>query len=129
MRPNATSPARRLLACVPLIGVAALLALSTGCARPNGVPPFTHLVAEAPGQAAAFQAPDDGTIWVGGPGRPGQPRHIVFSGLVHRGEVVSVDPAARQLIVDGKPAEATIEGGSSYYQIWYQPVYRSPLLN
>ena len=102
--------------------VAALLTVSAGgCARPYGVPPFTQLVAEAPGQAAAFEAPDEGTVWVAGPGRPGQDRHIVFSGLVHRGESLAIDPRERSLMLDGKPVQVAIED-RSFYQVWYQPV-------
>ena len=113
--------ARRGLVATAATAAAALLGAG-GCARPYGVPPFTGLVAEAPGQAASFAAPDEGTVWVDGPGRPGQPRHIVYSGLVHRGETVTIDPEARTLLVDGRPVNASIDGGTSFYQVWFQPV-------
>ncbi|HXE56032.1 MAG TPA: hypothetical protein VN541_23605 [Tepidisphaeraceae bacterium] len=130
MKPNG-SLARRLLASVPLMGVAGLLALAAGCVRPYGVPPFTQLVAETPhGQAASFQAPDEGTVWVAGPDLPGNPRHIVFTGLVRRGETVTIDPSAQQLIVDGKPAVASIVGGDhAMYRMWFQAVRHDLLAN
>lgn len=104
-------------------GAVVLLALS-GCSRPYGVPYWnTNLVGEAPrGQTASFQAPDEGTVWVDGPGR-GQARHIVYSGLITRGQTVTLDNGARQLTLDGKPVNATItEGNATYYQIWFQPI-------
>jgi hypothetical protein len=108
-----------------------LLTLGTvvggGCGRPYGVPPFTQLAAEAPGTAAAFHASDEGTVWVVGPARSGPEQRIVYSGGVHRGEWISVDPPKQVLMVDGKPAEVTIANGSSYYQIWFQPVPRNIL--
>lgn len=116
------SNARNALVGIATLASAGLLGAAGGCARPYGVPPFTGLVAEAPGQAASFAAPDEGTVWVDGPGRPGEPRHIVFSGLVHRGETVTIDPDARALLLDGKPVNASIEGGRSYYQVWFRPV-------
>ena len=104
-------------------GVVVLLALS-GCSRPYGVPYWnTSLVGEAPrGQTASFQAPDEGTVWVDGPGK-GSARHIVYSGLVTRGQTVTLDTGARQIMLDGKPVNATIaQGDSSDYQIWFQPI-------
>lgn len=96
----------------------------SGCARPYGVPPFTRLVAEAPsGQLASFQAPDDGNVYVDGPGHPGAPRHIVYSGLIRRGEVLTVDPANGRLALNGKPLDATIETGKVFYQVWYEQAY------
>ena len=110
-----------MLAAMPLVGALGALTIVSGCARPYGVPPFTQLVAEAPGQAAAFQAPDEGTVWVDGPGK--FDRHIVYSGLVHRGDMIAVDPASRSLTLDGKPVDVSIaDGRSAFYQIWYQPV-------
>jgi hypothetical protein len=104
--------------CLALL--AAATACLSGCSRPYGVPGFSQLVAEAPGQTASFQAPDDGTVYVDGPGHPGQARHIVYSGLIRRGEILTVDPNIGKLLINGKPQEATIEGGKSYYQVWYQ---------
>ena len=107
-----------------LVGTAALLGALTGCSRPYGVPYWnTSLVGEAPrGQSASFQAPDEGTVWVDGPGH-GQGRYIVYSGLVTRGQMVTLDTGARQLAIDGKPVDATItEANASYYQIWFQPI-------
>lgn len=109
---------------LPLIAGCSLAALLTGCARPYGVPPLTALVAEAPsGQLASFQAPDDGNVYVDGPGRPGAPRHIVYSGLIRRGEILTVDPSSGQLTLNGKPLDATIETGKVFYQVWYQQAY------
>ena len=103
------------------VAVAALLGAVSGCTRPYGVPGFSQLVAEAPGQPATFQAPDDGSVYVDGPGRPGQARHIVYSGLIRRGEVLTVDPSTQQLLINGKPQNVAIEAGpKSYYQVWYQ---------
>lgn len=101
-----------------------LLAALAGCARPMGVPPFSQMVAQAPAQVASFQAPDDGTVYIAGPGRWGQSRHLAYSGLVRRGEVITVDPTVGKLSVNGKPQEATIDTGNSYYEIWYQPMRR-----
>jgi hypothetical protein len=98
-----------------------------GCGRPAGVPPFSQIAAEAPGTAASFQAPDEGTVWVIGPSKSGPDSHVVFSGLVRRGEWITVDPIQQKLIVDGKPTDVTIEGGRSYYQIWFKGVDRSIL--
>lgn len=103
-------------------GAMGFVLAQVGCARPYGVPPFSQLVAEAPGQAASFRAPDDGTVYVDGPGRPGQARHLVYTGLVHRAETVTVDPSSRQLLIDGKTAPASIQDGNSFYQVWYKPI-------
>ncbi|HSU66301.1 MAG TPA: hypothetical protein VLJ39_05500 [Tepidisphaeraceae bacterium] len=111
----------KAIKALPAAAVAAVLSVVSGCARPYGVPGFSQLVAEAPGQSATFQAPDDGSVYVDGPGRPGQPRHIVYSGLIRRGEILTVDPSSQQLLVNGKAQNVTIEGGpKSYYQVWYQ---------
>ena len=112
----------RLLPALMTIG---LMATASGCIRPYGVPPYSQLVAEAPGQMASFQAPDDGTVYVDGPGRSS--RHIVYSGLIRRGEVVTVDPQNERLIVNGKPADATIVGGKSFYQVWYASAHNELL--
>jgi hypothetical protein len=113
-----------LKAALPAVGACGLLMMS-GCARPYGVPPFTRLVAEAPsGQVASFQAPDDGNVFVDGPGKPGEARHIVFSGLIRRGEILTVDQSSGRLLLNGKPIDATIQNGShSVYQVWYQQAY------
>lgn len=112
---------KALMSGMPLLAACGLAALLSGCARPYGVPPFTSLVAEAPnGQVASFQAPDDGNVYVDGPGRPGAPRHIVYSGLIRRGEVLTVDPSNGRLALNGKPLDATIEPGNAFYQVWYQ---------
>jgi hypothetical protein len=118
-------PARKTLKWVLLLVAACgSMAVLSGCARPYGVPPFTSLVAEAPsGQLASFQAPDDGNVYVDGPGRPGRPRHIVYSGLIRRGEVLTVDPSTGRLTLNGKPLDATIETGKVFYQVWYQEAY------
>ncbi len=112
-----------------MIGMSAVVLLIAmgGCVRPYGVPAFSQLVAEAPAQAASFQAADDGTVYVDGPGRPGEPRHLVYSGLVRRGEVVTVNPEVGALTVDGKPVAATIQTGHSFYQIWYAPAHNELL--
>jgi hypothetical protein len=116
--------AKSLGFALPLIAGCSLAAMLSGCARPYGVPPLTALVAEAPsGQLASFQAPDDGNVYVDGPGRPGAPRHIVYSGLIRRGEILTVDPSSGQLTLNGKPLDATIETGKVFYQVWYQQAY------
>lgn len=115
---------RRAAAAALMLGTASLLAALTGCSRPYGVPYWnTSLVGEAPnGQTASFEAPDEGTVWVDGPGRV-QGRHIVYSGLVTRGQTLTLDAAAHTLQLDGKPVNATInDGNTSYYQIWFQPI-------
>jgi hypothetical protein len=76
-----TMVSRTLSAMAGAVAVV-VMACATGCQRPPAVPPFSQLVAEAPSQAASFQAPDDGTVYVDGPGTPGQTRHLAFSGLV-----------------------------------------------
>lgn len=107
----------------------ALLGVAGGCARPYGVPITGQLVAEAPGQTCSFQAPDEGTVYVDGPGRPGQSRHLIYTGLVTRGQTVTVSPEERMLLVDGKPVPADIPGGrDSFYQIWYRPLPHDLLL-
>jgi hypothetical protein len=116
------------LKAIALAASLALAAAMAGCARPDGVPPFSQMVAEAPAQTASFQAPDDGTVYVAGPGRWGQPRHLAYSGLIRRGEVVTVDPTQGHLLVNGKVQEATIETGKSYYQVWYAPIRTGLLL-
>lgn len=108
----------------PAVIAGGFLMTLSGCARPYGVPPFTKLVAEAPaGQLASFQAPDDGNVYVDGPGHPGGPRHIVYSGLIRRGEVLTVDPSMGRLSINGKPLDATIETGRVFYQVWYEQAY------
>jgi hypothetical protein len=93
----------------------------TSSGRPNGVPYGGQLVGEAPAQVASFTVPHDGTIWVVGPGHPGETRYIIYSGLVKTKQVVTVDPQQRTLTVDGEKIKATIDGGNVYYQIWFQP--------
>ncbi|HEY2584146.1 MAG TPA: hypothetical protein VGI81_00105 [Tepidisphaeraceae bacterium] len=114
-----------LKAALPALAVCGFLTTMSGCARPYGVPAFTQLVAEAPaGKTASFQAPDDGSVWVGGPGHPGQPRYIVYSGLIRRGEVLTVDQSSGRLLLNGRPLDATIEGGNkAFYQVWYQEAF------
>src|SRR6476661_3723042 len=81
----------------------------SGCGpnqRPYGVPVRGQLVAEAAGHAASFTAPKYGTIWVAGPGHPGQERYIVFSGLIKSGQTVTVDPEKHEVTVDGAKQKA-----------------------
>lgn len=112
-------------AALPALATCGLLSGAIGCAHPYGVPVTSSLVAEAPGaQVASFQAPDDGNVYVDGPGHPGQPRHIIYSGLIRRGEVLTVDPSAGRVLINGKPIDATLDtGNKSYYQVWYQEAY------
>jgi hypothetical protein len=96
----------------------------TGCGpnmRPYGVPFGGSLVGEAAGKAASFTSPRDGTVWVAGPGHPGQDRYIVYSGWIKAGQTITVDPQAHSVTVNGEQQKASLEGGNSYYQIWYQP--------
>jgi hypothetical protein len=110
---------------LPSLMITGLIIIASGCMRPYGVPAYSQLVAEAPGQMASFQAPDDGTVYVDGPGKSS--RHIVYSGLIRRGEIVTVDPQNERLIVNGKPADVTIVGGRSFYQVWYAPAHNELL--
>jgi hypothetical protein len=108
-----------VMACT--LGIAGGLA---GCGpnqRPYGVPIRGQLVAEAAGHAASFNAPKYGTIWIAGPGHPGQERYIVFSGLIKSGQTVTIDPQKREVTVDGEKQKADVVGGNSYYQLWYAP--------
>ena len=89
--------------------------------RPYGVPIKGQLMAEAAGHAASFTAPKYGTIWIAGPGHPGQERYIVFSGLIKSGQTVTVDPTKREVTIDGEKQKADVVGGNSYYQLWYAP--------
>jgi len=89
--------------------------------RPYGVPIKGQLMAEAAGHAASFTAPKYGTIWIAGPGHPGQERYIVFSGLIKAGQTVTIDPTKREVTVDGEKQKADVAGGNSYYQLWYAP--------
>lgn len=115
---------KSLKLAVPLLAACGFATLLVGCARPYGVPPLTRLVAEAPrGQVASFQAPDDGNVFVDGPGHFGQGRHIVYSGLIRRGEILTVDPSSGRLLLNDKPLDATIETGNVFYQVWYQQAY------
>jgi hypothetical protein len=105
--------------------IASALLFAVGCVssgRPNGVPYGGQLVGEAPAQVASFTVPRDGTIWVVGPGHPGDTRYIIYSGLVKMKQVVTVDPQQRILTIDGeKMKAAVVDGGKVYYQIWFQP--------
>jgi hypothetical protein len=104
--------------------IIALLLAAGGCTssgRPNGVPYGGQLVGEAPGQVASFTVPRDGTIWVVGPGHPGETRYMVYSGGVKVNQVVTLNPEAQSLTVDEKKMNATIASGKVYYQIWFQP--------
>jgi hypothetical protein len=97
---------------------------AVGCGarmKPYGVPFGGSLVGEAAGKAAAFTAPHDGTVWVAGPGRPGQERYIVYSGWIRAGQAIAVDPQAHSISVNNEPQKASVEGGNSYYQIWFEP--------
>jgi len=108
---------------VLFVWMLALAAVSPGCGpqmRPYGVPYGGSLVGEAAGKTASFTAPREGTVWVAGPGKPGQERYIVFSGLVKAGQSVTVDPQNRTLTVNGEKQKADIGGGESYYQVWFQ---------
>lgn len=106
------------------IHVLFMLSLLPGCGpqmRPYGVPYGGSLVGEAAGKQASFTAPREGTVWVAGPGKPGQERYIVYSGLVKAGQVVTVDPQSRAVTVNGEKQKAEIVGGGeSYYQVWFQ---------
>jgi len=107
-----------------LLATVAVINLLTGCGpqmRPYGVPYGGSLVGEAAGKTASFTAPQQGTVWVAGPGKPGQERYIVYSGLVKAAQSVTVDPEAKTLTVNGEKQKADIAGGNSYYQIWFQP--------
>ena len=115
---------RRATTAALVLGGTAMLLAMTGCSRPYGVPYWnTSLVGEAPnGNTASFEAPDEGTVWVDGPDRSNG-RHIVYSGLITRGQTLTLDGNAHQLALDGKPVNATIsESRASYYQIWFQPI-------
>ena len=101
-----------------------LLLFVAGCGpnqRPYGVPFKGDLVAEAAGKAASFTAPKNGTVWVAGPGHPGQERYIVFSGLIKSAQTITVDPQKQAITIEGERQKAEIAGGNSYYQLWYQP--------
>ena len=104
------------------IMVLAAAVLTGGCGvsvRPYGVPGAGQLVGEAPGKPASFTAPREGTVWVAGPGRPGQDRYIVYSGLIKAGQTITVDPTTRSVTINGEHPIANIESGNSFYQIWY----------
>ena len=102
---------------------AAALLMTGGCGRPYGVPPFSQLGVQAPaGQIASFEAPDEGTIYVNGPGRQGGENHLVYSGLVHQGEVVTLDPPNNQLLIDGKPVAASLNNAGGGYSLWFHAV-------
>ena len=118
MRHLAIQIARKLAGLCPI----AALGLAVGCAQPYGVPPASQLVAEAPGEAAAFSAPDSGTVYVSGPSSNGQ-RHLIYTGWVRLGETITVDPANQRLVVDGKRTEVAIHGGNAAYQIWFKPIW------
>jgi len=108
-----------VLACV--LGIVGGI---SGCGpnqRPYGVPFRGQLVAEAAGHVASFTAPRYGTIWIAGPGHPGQERYIVFSGLIKSGQTVTVDPQKREVTMDGEKQKSEIVGGNSYYQLWFAP--------
>jgi len=110
---------------LPLIVLASLVGGCTSSGRPNGVPLGGQLVAEAPAQLASFTVPRDGTIWVVGPGHPGETRYIIYSGLVKMSQAVTVDPSQRALTVDGQKINASVESGNVYYQIWFEPTPES----
>src|ERR1700730_13352822 len=101
-----------------------LLLFVAGCGpnqRPYGVPFKGDLVAEAAGKAASFTAPKNGTVWVAGPGHPGQERYIVFSGLIKSAQTITGGPQKQAITIEGERQKAEIAGGNSYYQLWYQP--------
>ena len=108
------------------LGAAMLIgAVAAGCgvSRPYGVPPFSALVAQAPhGQTASFAAPDEGTVYVAGPGAPGGPGHLVFTGVLHRGETVTLDPPGNTLLVDGKTVPASVHDTHEGYTMWFHAV-------
>jgi hypothetical protein len=111
------------IACVMACALGVLGGLA-GCGankRPYGVPIRGQLVAEAAGHTASFTAPKYGTVWIAGPGHPGEERYIVFSGLIKSGQTVTVDPEKREVLLDAEKQKAQIIGGNSYYQLWYAP--------
>jgi hypothetical protein len=103
-----------------LLGCAVVLQGCGASARPYGVPLMASLVGEAAGKSASFTAPHDGSVWVAGPGHPGQERYIVYSGWIRAGQAIVVDPAARSISVGGEQQKVTIDSGNSYYQIWFE---------
>ena len=44
-----------------------------------------------------------------------------------RREVLTVDPMAGKLLVNGKAIDATIDSGKVYYQVWYHPAHNELL--
>ena len=102
-------------------GVGAMILAAAGCATP-GVPGTSSLVAEAPGEAASFRAPREGTVWVAAQAQGHGGGHVVFSGQIHPGETLSVDPAEKEIALDGHKQVAAIHDGAPY-QIWFQPKY------
>ena len=110
---------RQVLVAALLVGC---IGAVSGCAtvRPYGVPLWASLVGEAAGKSASFTAPHDGSVWVAGPGHPGQERYIVYSGWIRAGQAIVVDPASHTILVNSEQQKATIDGGNSYYQIWFQ---------
>ncbi len=74
-----------------------LLAGIVGCAsdRPKDVPPTAMLKAEGD-QRVVYTAPREGTVWVTEPGS----NEIVYSGPVHQGDRVVLDPDQGKLIVN-----------------------------
>src|SRR5215469_12068834 len=83
-------------------GVGAMMLGAAGCAQPHGVPGTSSLVAVAPGEAASFRAPKEGTVWVAGPGHGSSKDHVIFSGQIRMGETLSIDPAQNELAIDGR---------------------------
>ena len=74
------------------------LAAVTGCGgRDNSMTPVGKMVAEGDGPVS-YRAPKDGTIYV----YDDKVERLIYSGPVREGQVFSVDPRNKRLMLDGQ---------------------------
>jgi WD40 repeat protein len=88
--------ALRLFA-VPLFCGVTFLAIGCTSERPTDVPPSAALTAGGHDQVV-YSAESDGTIWVTDVNTDG----IIYTGPVHKGDQVVIDPASSKLTLNGQ---------------------------
>jgi hypothetical protein len=104
-------------------GTACLLAGAvylSGCAKlpqTTGLPGGAVLVTETPDFKAGFTAPADGTIYIY---NRGDKNYLRYSGPIKKDAVLTIDPEANTVTVDGKPLEVTVPAGGNHYQVYFR---------
>jgi hypothetical protein len=97
--------------------VAAALALGmAGCAseRHEGVPASATLGAESRG-ALTYTAPHDGMVYV----VDTNDDRLIYSGAVHRGDVMRLDTQSRRIMLDDRPMQDKVLDTNHTYRVYF----------